>query len=343
MAEWIRVYASRLDCSGPNLFWAVPPSEELIGSLREMGQLEPVLVRARADQDVHDVHAAQGGGYVLLSGYQRVAALAEEGREIVAGCLSGSGSALEDGLIYLHANLHRPLNESMRIKALRYFQPLLSQEELGRRVAVPLGLPPRSGTWRKYLDWLALPASWDDLLHRGNIPLAAGKILAGLGQGELEALRPYFSAWKWSQSRAVQWLAMLKEVALQRGWSVNEILEAASAPMILQADLAPQDALQRLAGQTRSLRFPHLERMERRFAALAKELFGASRWEITPSPHFESDTLELRLRAQSPEALQTAAHALDQALRMGSKADNPKKSLAGLFRIGWEEEEQSGP
>lgn len=322
MADCIRVYASQLECSGPNLFWAARVSETLFFSLRDMGQLEPVLVRPHGD------------GYALLSGYQRVAFLAEEGQEVMARVLPGPGSPLEDGLIYLHANLHRPLDESLRIRALRYFQPMLGPDGLARRIAPILGLPPRSGTWRNHLAWLALPASWDALLHAGNIPLAAGTILADLPQDAQKALQPYFSAWKWSQGRAVQWLTLLREAALHRGCSVKHILEASASPQTLDVGLAPQDALQRLTAQARAVRFPHLDRMERRFAALAKELLGSSRWKITPTPNFESDSVTLQLQARNAEEWRLAARDLHRSATSTSLSG----TLEDLFQVVCEED-----
>lgn len=322
MADWIRVYASQLDFSGAHLFWKEPPPEELCLALLEVGQLEPVLVRS------------EGQRYRLLSGYRRATFLAQSDQAILARCMPGQGAPVEDGLTYLHANVLRQLDDAMRIRALRYFQPLLGPGELAERIAPALRTPPRSGTWRNLLNWLALPESWDDFLHTGNIPLAAAAILNRLPPEDLETLRPYLAAWKWSQGRAVAWLTMLRETSLHRGWTMGQVLEASSSRQVLEADLAPQDALHRLTAQVRTVRYPHLERMQRRFTDLARQLLGSSRWEIAPSPDFESDAVQLRLMAKNAPELRCAAQVLHLAATSESHAD----LLEGLFQIAREED-----
>lgn len=323
MASWLRVYASRLESGSESLFWAQPAAESLVRSLQEAGQLDPVLVRP------------EGERYRLLSGYQRVEFLSRENREILARCLPGPACPVEDGLLYLHANAHRSLDDVLRIRALRYFQPRFGPEELTRRVAPLLGLPPRSGAWRRHLDWLGLPVAWDALLQAGNVPLSAGRILADLEPEDLAALHPYLATWKWSQGRAGQWLTLLRETALRQGWTLTRALERSLAPEVLEANLAPQDALQRLTAQATAIRYPNLDRLERRFTSLAREVFGpASPWGIIPSPDFESDALELRLRVKNSAEFKNAAQVLSRA----AGATN----LDGLFSLTREDDPVPG-
>ncbi|SDB59757.1 hypothetical protein SAMN05660653_03050 [Desulfonatronum thiosulfatophilum] len=301
MVGFMRVYASNLDRSGAALFWARPASEELCFSLREMGQLDPVLVRPGGD------------GYRLLSGYQRVDALCRMNEPITAHCMDGPTDPVGDGLLYLHANFLRDVDDVMRIQALRYFQSLLTPDEMARRVAVLLRLQPRSGAWQRHLAWLRLPRTWDVHLQAGNIPLAAGQILEQFSRADLDALEPCFRNLKWSQGRAVQWLTFLREISLREGWTLERILEIASSAQILEAGLSPQDTLQRLVAQARKLRYPNLTELERQFEDLNSELLGSSRWTLTPSQDFETDQVELRLRARTPQDIKDAALALQKA------------------------------
>ncbi|GAB6059533.1 ParB/RepB/Spo0J family partition protein [Desulfonatronum parangueonense] len=313
MAGCIRVYATDLDSSGAALFWARPAVEELSSSLGEVGQLDPVLVRPGGD------------GYRLLSGYQRTDALSRMGKPISAHCLDGPDDPVGEGMLYLHANLHRALDDGMRIMALRYFQPWLTPDDMGRQIASLLRLQPRSGAWQRHLAWLRLPRVWDAHLLAGNIPLAAGQILEHLSPADLDALEPCFRTLKWSQGRAVQWLTFLREISLREKWTVEQILENTSSVRTLEAGLSPQDTLQRLVSQARRLRYPNLSEIEGQFEAVTRELLGSSRWTLTPSPDFESDQVELRLQARSPREIQTAA----QALQKAAASD----ALPRLFRL----------
>jgi len=315
MASHARVDVSDLDWEGEHLFWAAPASRELFASIRELGQLEPILARPTP------------GGWKLLSGAQRVEALSRLRMPVLvqAWTRPGAGPA-DDGLIYLHANVHKVLDDSMRIKALRHFQPLLQPGELAARVAPLLRLQPRSGAWRQHMAWLELPRQWDAHLHHGNIPLAAAPILTRLAKPDLDALEPFFSGWKWSRNNAVQWLTSLHESALREGWSMEQALAHAEAGTVLEAaELSPQDAMQRLCTRAKALRFPHVSRLEGEFARQWSQLLGTSRWQVDPEQNFESNAVHLRLRAKTPGEFQEAARALTRAAEA--------ERLGRLFRI----------
>lgn len=296
-----RVCAVETNCAGASLFWAEEPSSALRASLANMGQLEPVLARLVV------------GGWQVLSGYKRTRALADLGVDIWVREIPWAADPVEDGLLYLHANIHRTLDDALRLRALRYFQTWLGLEELTGRIAPLLGLEPRSGAWRRFTAWLELPLAWDAPFLAGHLPLAAGPALAGLGQADLAALEPYFLELKWSHSRAVQWLTFLTETARREGVRLDELLQRHNAAGILAGDISPQDKLHRLFTQARALRYPSLSALERRFDSLRKELLDASHWELIPSEGFETDVVELRLRAHSAADVRAAAQALDQA------------------------------
>ena len=300
MACVTRVCVEALDVSGRHLFWAEEPSAALRVSMRDVGQLEPILARFADDK------------WRVVSGYKRVRALAETGATVVVMEPAGASDPIADGLLYLHANAHRPLNDVMRLRALRYFAEYMDKQALSARIAPLLGMEPRSGAWQRLSTWMDLPAGWDDLFAAGHLPLVAGALLTKLETSDLDALGPYFQDLKWSQSRAVQWLTFVTETSRREAAALAVLLADSGMPEILVAELSPQDKLQRLFARARALRYPTLAGLEQRFSTLCKELTRSSRWELIPSEGFEHDAVELRLRARNAEQVRKAARDLER-------------------------------
>lgn len=313
MACLTRIDPADADIAGKNLFWAEAPPPAMQDSMAQMGQIEPVLARFC------------GGRWHVLSGYKRVRALEAAGRGVLVREHLDPADPLSDGLIYLHANSHRPLDDGLRLRALRYFRDLLDPGDLAGRIAPLLGLESRSATWLRLTAWLDLPQGWDTLLLKGHLPLAAGPILAGLGPRDRAALEPYFSGLKWSASRAVQWLGHLVETSRREGALLEELLDRAGAWADLDGDLSPQDKLHRLFVQARTLRYPELTRLERRFEALRREIAGKSRIALVPAEGFETDAVELRLTVRNAADVRAAARDLQ---RMAAS-----ERLADLFTV----------
>jgi len=295
-----RVCTAEVDISGRNLFWAEMPPPAMRASIKSVGQLEPVSAR------FHD------GRWHVISGYKRVYALKEVGAAILVVEVPGPPDPLTDGLLYLHANTHRVLNDGLRLRALRYFQTWMEPMELTQRIAPLLDLEPRSGAWRRLTAWLDLPVDWDAMLCAGHLPLVVGPVLSGFDQADLIALEPYFRELKWSHSRAVQWLTFLIESSQRERVGLGKLLERSGMATTLAGNLSPQDKLRRLFAQARTLRYPALANLEQRFDSLRKELVGSSRWEMIPSEGFETDLVELRLRARNPSDIRAAARSLDR-------------------------------
>lgn len=295
-----RVCVEALDVSGRHLFWAEEPSAALRASIRDVGQLEPILARFAQDK------------WRVVSGYKRVRALAGTGAGVLVMEPANAPDPITDGLLYLHANAHRPLDDVMRLRALRYFAKYMDKQALNARIAPLLGTEPRSGAWQRLCTWLELPAGWDDLFGAGHLPLAAGPFLAKLETRDLDALGPYFRDLKWSRSLAVQWLTFLMETSRREATAPAALLADCGMPEILAAKLSPQDKLQRMFARARALRYPALAGLEQRFYALRKELTGSSRWELIPSEGFEHDAVELRLRARGAAQVRRAARDLER-------------------------------
>jgi ParB family chromosome partitioning protein len=307
-AKLLRCPASGIDASGPWLFWAAPPSPELVRSLEDHGQLAPVLVDA------------SGPAPVLVAGAARVAALSAMGRDAL--CLDfGPLNETDRGLAYLQSNIDREPDDAQVVAAMRYFRTI-SGADMGP-VYRSLGLEPKSKRLRLIEAWLALPESWDR--HLRSVPLACAQLLAAFPAGELPQLEPLLDGLSWSRGNAVNLVTWIRETCLRDGVGTGEMLESCGVPEILAAGLSPKDTMARISQEVRRKRFPRLTTLEREFAEAARRVSTGTRWRLTQPDQFESDTVELTVRVKNPADLRAAS------AELANIAD--REDLDGLFPV----------
>ena len=310
-ATLLRCRAENIDADGAWLFWSAPPSPTLRRSLKDHGQLVPVLVDAA------------GARPVLVAGAARVAALAELGREIL--CLDlGALDAEARGLTYVQSNAGSELTDGQLVLALRYFNALPDVNM--ERVLEGLGLEARSKKMRLVRAWLMLPARWDAFLGTGAVPLACADVLEAFAPEDLEALEALFASLFWSRGNAVNVLTWIREVCARDGVSVAKVLEGAGLREILAAGLSPKDAMTRILHDVRLQRYPVLSDMEREFVDTARRVSAGTRWRVVQPDVFESNAVELSVRLTSPVDLHAASAEL---ARIAVRED-----LGGLFPLG---------
>ena len=310
-AALLRCRAEDMDAAGAWLFWSNPPSPALYRSLKDHGQLVPVLVDGK------------GARPVLVAGAARVAVLAELGREILCMDL-GPLSAEDRGLAYVQSNAGAELTDGQFVCALRYFNALPDVNM--ERVLEALGLEARSKRMRLIHAWLTLPARWDALLVAGAVPLACADVLEAFAADDLAALEDLFATLSWSRGNAVNVLTWIREIRARDGVSVAQVLEGAGLREILAAGLSPKDAMTRILHEIRLRRYPVLSDMERDFIDTARRVSAGTRWRIVQPDVFESNAVELSVRLTSPDGLRAVSAEL---ARIAARED-----LDGLFPLG---------
>ncbi len=303
-----------VDASGSWLFWARDPDEQFRQSLRELGQLEPVLV-------AHDP-----GGLSLVAGYKRLKACHEQGAAVQA--VQIEADTVTRGWIYFQSNRQSRLDSKDLVLAGRFFSQHLGQEELLNilRRMVPSGADARLPDL--ICRWLYLPADWDNLLQAGHIPLQATHWLSRLEEEELQALHPFFRELRWSESNARKFLARLTETSLRERTSLSSLIQDSKLESILQQDLSPKDRVQRLMHEARRLRYPELTKLEDEFSDLVRQISQDSKWKITADPSFETDRLGLSLAVSSPRELEEAVKELQRMTE--------RNELSRIWQWQWE-------
>jgi ParB family chromosome partitioning protein len=303
--EIVTAPADAIRDGGSHLFWASDPSPALTGSIRELGQAQPLLVHETGD------------GLSLIAGHARLAALRALGQPAMARLVIAPDPK-DLGILYLTDNALRPLDDAMRLAALRYFAPLMDAPSLAAHILPRLGVRPGSKDAKLLLAWLDMPAAWQAHLAAGRVPLAAGGPLAAMDEADRAAVEPLFAEHSWSRSNAVNMLTWLFETARMTGSPLAEIMDRSGMTDVPVQQLSPKDAMARLAASAKSARYPSLSALEARFDAAARELAAGTRWRVSQPDNFETGGVELSVRIADPEQL-------GRALReLAAMADRPQ-------------------
>jgi ParB family chromosome partitioning protein len=262
-----------------------------------MGQVQPVLAHETPD------------GLVLVAGHARLAALRSLGAPVLVRLVLDP-DPVDLGLVYMADNALRPLDDAMRLAALRYFRPLLDDARLAQDVLPGLNLNPGSKDARLLTDWLALPDHWQAHLAAGRVPLAAGNVLARMDTADRHAVAPLFAGLSWSRSNAVNLLTWLHEAAKMNGTTVAGIMADSGMADFAAESLSPKDAMARLVAMARDARHPTLRALQSRFDASARELAASTGWRVVQPDNFETGNVELSIRVADPAQLDRAVRGL---------------------------------
>ena len=296
-SEIFTASAPAIHADGAHLFWAADNHESLKASITEFGQSSPVLVRETAN------------GLELIAGISRLSILAALGRPVLARMIQDAND-IDLGLLYLADNIQRPLDDAMRLQALKYFAPRMDEAALVKDILPRLGIKPQSKDSKLFLLWLTLPEVWQVLLERGNVPLAAATVLSRMSEADQKDVEALFTGFSWSRSNAVNVLTWLFETAKMNGTSVAEVMEQAGTTTIFAQGLSPKDAIARLSTAIRQERYPELTRLQDRFSAASGEITASTRWRVTQPDNFETDGAELTIRVKDAAQLAKAVEDL---------------------------------
>lgn len=296
--EIITASANSIRDNGPHLFWSGPSDHALTDSIREFGQTTPLLVQEAEN------------GLELIAGHARLAVMRHlEQPTLVRLVLDAD--AVDKGLLYITDNILRPMDDAMRLAALRYFHPLMPVKRLQSDILPRLGVKPKSKDAALLITWLDLPGNWQAHLAAGNIPLAAGTILTRMDDTDRLAVEPLFAGFSWSRSNAVNMLTWLFETAKMTSAPIVDVMNQAGLDAIMGQGLSPKDTIARLTSAARIARYPELSSLQKRFSTAAQELTTGTRWRINQPDNFETGGAELTIQIKDATQLARAVKELE--------------------------------
>ncbi len=290
--------ASAISSTGSHIFWATQTDDTIIKSIREFGQVSPVLAQETEN------------GLELIAGHSRVEACRQL-NELVLIHIYIASDDINKGLLYLADNSQRVLDDGMRLKALQYFQPLMDGDKLKINIMPRLGIKPKSKDAKLLLAWLKLPETWQTHLANGFVPLAAGATLARMDEADRTAVEPLFSGFSWSRSNAVNVLNWLFETSKMISSPISEVMQSAGLHDILKQGLSPKDAIARLTAAAKIARYPELTALQNTFTKAAQEITVGTKWRMTQPNSFETGGAELSIQVKDAKQLAQATKDLE--------------------------------
>lgn len=296
--EIITASADSIDDTGSHLFWHANANESLSESINEFGQAAPVLA-SKSDT-----------GFKLIAGYSRLSALRQTNQLVLVRLVLDADDR-DMGLLYLADNAHRPLDDGMRLAALRYFQPISDDTTLKTDILPRLGIKPKSKDAKLLLSWLDMPDNWQAHLAAGDVPLAACTPLNRMSNQDRLAVEPLFAGFSWSRSNAVNVLTWLFETSKMTLKPIADILQQSGMTNILQQGLSPKDAIARLCAAAKTARYPELSSLQNRFDRAATGITAGTRWRMAQPDNFETGGAELIIQVKNETQLTKAVEDLE--------------------------------
>ncbi len=292
---------ARVDCQGNWLLWPREPKDNMLQSIQELGQLEPVVVREGTHRPL------------LVCGYTRVAALRHLQQKVVAVFRGIDHPDL--ALAYVHSNSGRIPSPGQTSAALRYY---CRDEDRRHLMYQALDIPLGSTHFRQWENWLQLESPWDPLLDKGHLPLKAADILAALTSADRDALFPFFTRLSWSRNKALQFLNWAYESGRIYGEAPAEVIRKSKLPQILEQDLSPKDAISALLREMQTIHSPHITAFREKKNNICRELTAGTCWRAEHADNLESKKLHISTDIASARELDQRARELSQMAESGA-------------------------
>jgi ParB family transcriptional regulator, chromosome partitioning protein len=284
--------------------------ERLLDSLRDVGLLTPIWLRARG-QEV----------YQVVTGRRRLqAAAALQWREIAAQVLPPDTPESRCLLLHLYDNafargFELPEQAVLAAELLKYWD----RQEVAGRFLPYLGLPPSPAHLERLLKMGQLEAPFQELAGRGRLALTAAAQLHDWDPGDRAAALPFLTALHLSQSKQEEFLEQVQQLSRREGVTAAAVL---ARPELAQplADPAsnPQEKTAAVRRQLSLWVYPRfsktLEAYERALGCLGWK--NHPRVRLQPPAAFEGPDFHLEIKFRdAPELQQLLAEILELSRR----------------------------
>lgn len=268
------------------------PDSATVATLAQFGQTVPLLVWQHTDTL-----------YQLLSGYPQFMAIASLGLARVA-CQTLPRDVpplVRYSLQILHDRSSAQASPILHAHLLQQAKQELADKDISSLLAL-MGYKPQRRTLDELLALLHLSPSTMAALHHGKMAPKAGKLMQFLSHDDQELVSQLIGRYRVGGSKQHKLIEMTTELSLRNNISVRDLLRE-WIDDYHQGDVrenAPQ-RFNQLLRMLEALYHPEQTKMERNFHQILKELALPDSITIVPSPSFEDESLEMRIRFDDVE------------------------------------------
>jgi len=270
------------------------PDLATVAALAQFGQTAPLLVWRHTDTL-----------YQLLSGYPQFMAIASLGVEQVA-CQTLPRHVpplVRYSLQILHDRSPAQASPILQAYLLQQAKQELADADIFSLLAL-MGYKPQRHMLDELIALLHLSPSTVEALHHGKMAPKAGKLMQFLSHDDQELVSRLIGSYRVSGSKQQKLIEMTTELSLRNNTTVRELLREWMSDH--QGDVqenAPQ-RFNELLHMLDALYHPEKTKLESNFHQIIKELALPDSLTIVPSPSFEDESLEMRLRFEDIETFQ---------------------------------------
>ena len=283
-------------------------SVTLLNSLREIGQLNPVVLRDETP------------GKVIVCGFRRIRALRQLGhRRILAQILpTEANEAIRIFRLALWDNLsHRQFSPLEKARALFKLEGIcgVPAETLIDAYLPLLGLAPHESILRAYLALNHIQSGLHRCLTEDRLTLSSIEILSKSPACVQDSFSSLMDRIRLSASSQKKVLGLLEDLSAATGASLDAPLCRPEAKAILDdSRLSLFQKGEKLHGFLYRLRNPRLSQALERFQAHKKLLGLPGAIRLSPHPFFETEDLHVEFDASNPKRFRELASALQKAM-----------------------------
>ncbi len=311
-----RVLINNIDLSSVDhdryLFNYRQDSNALMSSIKEVGLINPVILKKNQDADET---------YSIICGYQRIKVCQESGYESIEAKVVDDFT--DEGLLLLsfHDNLSsRGFNEIEKAIVLKKFlETGYSYDRLMSEIAPLLGVPPNKNIIVKHIDILALDTEIKKSVAVDELEPKKAFLLITLDGVERDIVwRVLFRESSINVNEAKETIRNLLDLKQIKQVGMVELLSSKEISLIISDNKSnKRQRGERICRLIKTMRYPVISKKEDEFDNSCRELGLDNDVRVNHSRYFEGDEIRITIRASNEEKLKANIEKLHSNLKNG--------------------------